>query len=90
MANVANIKAALSFPADPDTAFIQDGRTVRDSEIARIRAWFEATYATELGGRAATANDFAAFLWRQIAGQVKQYERRIAEQAVAQPTELSE
>jgi len=90
MATVTNIKAALSFPADPDNAFITNGRNVGNAGIARIKAWFEATYVDELGGREANANDFAAFLWRQIAGQVKQYERRVAEQAVAQPDELTE
>ena len=80
MATLANIQDALSFPADETTFIIKDGRTVGSAEVARIAAWFETVYATDLldgngDPRSATANDFAAWLWGQIAGQVKQWER---------------
>ena len=90
MATNADIKNALSFPADEDTLFIQDGRTVGNPGLVRVKACFEAEYAEELGGREANANDFAAWLWRQIAARVKTYERRVAEQALAQPDELDD
>jgi len=88
MATLADIKAALSFPPDPDNAFITDGRTIDNPEVARIQAWFEAVYAGALGGRSATANDFAAWLWRHIAGEVRRFERRRAEAALPGPEEL--
>ena len=80
MATLTNIKDALSFPVDETTFIIKDGRTLGDAEVARIQAWFESVYATDLldengDPRSATANDFAAWLWGQIAGQVKQWEK---------------
>jgi len=90
MATNANIKDCLSFPVDASTLFIQDGRTVGNAELLRMQAWFEADYATELDGRDADANDFAAWLWRQVANKVKGYELRVKEQAIVKPGELDD
>ncbi len=95
MATAASLKLTLSFPADPLNPFIQDGRTVGDAEIARIAAWFESDYTlTDANGdpRSATANDFGAWLWRQIAAKVKNYETRVRDEASTQPevAELTE
>ena len=84
MATLANIKAALSFPADANNPLYQDGRTVGDAEIIRIKAWFEATQAS-LEGRDATADDFAAWLHQKIAYATRQWEKQQAEAAVAVP-----
>lgn len=88
MAALAGIKDALS--PDGEDCFGIGPKTVGDAEIARIKTWFEATYANALDGRAANADDFAAFLWRQIANQVKQYEKSVAEAALDPPAELTE
>lgn len=90
MATNTNLKAALSFPADPLNPFVTGGRTVGNAELVRVQAWFEAEYAAELNGRDANANDFAAWLWRQVAGKVKNHERKVAEAAVTAPSELDE
>lgn len=87
MATVSNIKGALSFSTN---VFGISDKVVGNAEIARLQAWFEAEYVTELGGASATADDFAAWMWRQLAAKVKTYERRIAEQAIADPAEFTE
>ena len=79
MATNTDIKNALSFPADATTAFITDGRTVGNAELLRIKAWFEARWSERLKDgagdpREATANDFAAWLWTELAAQVKAWE----------------
>jgi len=62
--------------------------------LLRAQAWFEAKYSEELtavsrgGAGESTADDLAAYLWRQIAGQVKSYERGVSEAAVTQPGEF--
>ena len=95
MATLPNIQSALSFPANPETAFIKNGRTIGAASIARVRAWFEATYRVELTNpagmvRPMTADDLSAWIWRQLAGAVIQYERRVSEQGLAPPLPLTE
>ena len=95
MATLLNIQSALSFPANPETAFIKNGRTIGAVSVARMRAWFEATYRAELTNpagivRPMTADDLSAWLWRQLSGAVMQYERRVAEQGLATPLPLTE
>jgi len=87
MATNTNIKNALSFSTN---CFGLSAKTVGDAELTRMSAWFESAYADELDGASATANDFAAWLWRQVAPQVKHHERQVAEQALAAPSEFSE
>jgi len=86
VATNTNIKDALSFGTN---CFGLTTKTVGNAELLRMQAWFQAEYAKELNGASATANDLSAWLWRQVAGRVKAYERRIAEQAVTPPTEFS-
>ena len=86
MSTLAGIKNALS----PGDNVFSTAKTVGDAEIARIKAWFEADYAEQLDGAAATADDFGGFLWRQIRAKVINYERKVAEQAIAEPDELTE
>ena len=86
MATNTNIKDALSFGTN---CFGLTTKTVGNAELVRMQTWFQAEYAKELDGAAATANDLSAWLWRQVAGKVKAYERRIAEQAVNAPSEFS-
>ena len=80
MATNSNIKSALSFGAG--NCFGLPARNVGNGALARLKLWFEDAYSGELDGRAATADDFAAWLYRQVKGQVVQYERRIAENAI--------
>ena len=87
MATVANIKSALTFSTN---VFGLSAKTVGTAEIARMKAWFEAEYAQQLDGAPATADDFAAWMWRQVAAKVKQYEQRIAEQVITPPSEFTE
>ena len=84
MATLANIKAALSFPADANNPFYQDGRTVGDAEVTRLTAWFEATQAS-LDGQSATANHFGAWLHKKIAYELRRWEKEQAGAAVAVP-----
>jgi hypothetical protein len=81
MATVANIKSALSSGAN----IFNDGKTVGTAEIARMQAWFEADYANELDGNAATADDFSAWCWRQVAAKVKNYEEKDRAAANSEP-----
>ena len=91
MATNTNIKAALSFGSN---AFGIPTKTTGNSALGRAQAWFEATYHDELsaagrgGAGESTADDLAAYLWRQISGPVKSYERHVAEIAVSQPSEF--
>jgi len=73
MASATNIQAALSSGAN----IFNSGKTVGTAEFARLTAWFEHDYADELDGNSATANDLSAWLWRQAAGKLRQYESKI-------------
>lgn len=86
MATNQNIKDALSFSTN---CFGISAKTVGNAELLRMQAWFEAEYANELDGASATADDLSAWMWRQVAGKVKQYERRVAEQGLSEPSEFT-
>lgn len=95
MATLLNIQSALSFPGNPETAFIKNGRIIGITAMARVRAWFEATYRSELTNpagivRPMTADDLSAWLWRQVSGAVIQYERQVAERALVTPALLTD
>ena len=64
-----NIKDSIS--PEAGDVFGIGPKTVGNTELNRLKAWFEAEYSEELDGREATANDFAAFLWQQCAAKVK-------------------
>jgi len=83
MAALAGIKDALS--PDGGDCFGIGPKTVGDAEIARLKAWFEATYADELDGRAATPDDFSAWLYRHIAPRVIRYEEGLRDAANSEP-----
>jgi hypothetical protein len=87
MATVANIKSALSFSTN---VFGITDKTIGTAEIARLKAWFEADYASELSGAEATADDFSAWMWRQLASKVKGYESKLLHDAIADSDEFSE
>lgn len=86
MATNQNIKDVMTFSTN---CFGISAKIVGNAELVRMKAWFEAEYANELDGAEADADDFAAWIWRQVAGKVKAYERRIAEQVVTQPSEFT-
>jgi len=77
MATTANLKALLTFDND---CFGVGPVTFGDLKVARLKSWFEAKYATELAavGRpgAATANDFAALVFRRVAPDVLVWEEQ--------------
>ena len=73
MATDAQLRSALTFGSNH---FGVSAKTVNDAQLARIKAWFTATYATELGGETVTSDDIACWLWRQVSGAVNQYECR--------------
>ena len=82
MATAAHLKGILTFTGD---VFGVGPRTVDDAKIARIKSWFENEYSDELDGNAATANDFGAWLYRQIAPKVKNYETGLRDAANSEP-----
>ena len=86
MATVAQIKAALTNGAN----IFGSGRIIGDAEVARIKAWFESDYAEALDGAAMSADDLSEWLARQVRGKVIQYERRVAQNALAEPGDLTE
>ena len=87
MATNANIKAALSFGSN---ALGITAKTIGDTQLGRIQAWFRGTHVAELGGRSSTADDLAAYMWRTLNTEVINYERGVAQQAISTPVELNE
>ena len=81
MATNQNIKDALTFGAN----IFNDGKTVGTPELLRMKAWFESDYASQLDGADATADDFGAWVWRQVAAKVKNYEEKIRSAANSEP-----
>ena len=73
MATDAQVKAGLSFGTNH---FGISAKTINDAQLARIKAWFTASYPDELGGETVTSEDIACWLWRQVSGAVNQYESR--------------
>jgi hypothetical protein len=86
MATNANIKDALTSGAN----IFNGGKIVGAAGLLRIQAWFESDYAEQLDGASASANDISSWMWRQVAAQVKNYERKIAHRVVAEPDDLDD
>ncbi len=86
MATNADIKNALSFT---DDCFGLAPKTVGNGALTRAQAWFNAEYAEELqaAGRpgAATADDLAAWMWRQVRAKVYGHEKKLRDAANAEP-----
>jgi hypothetical protein len=91
MATNANIKDANSFSAD--NCFGLDAQTITNAELTRLSTWFSARYDAELiaAGRqgAPTADDFAALSWTELAPKVKNHEKQLLIDAVAESGEWS-
>ena len=92
MATNTNIKDALAFAARADNLFFPGGKTVGNGALARLAAALKDGYVYPGVGAwpvgRPDANDAAAWLYKQAAGFVKQCERKVAEAAVAQPSEF--
>ena len=73
MATDAELQAALTFGNNRSGI---TAKTVNAAQLARIKAWFTATYTDSLGGETVTSDDIACWLWRQVSGAVNQYESR--------------
>jgi len=82
MATVPQIKAALTHDHEGNTI------TVGPNAVARVVAWYAADYEMDEGD--VTADMISHWLWRQLRGKVLDNERRIAENAIAQPDELED
>ena len=78
MATDAELQAALTFGNNHTST---TAKTVNAAQLARIKAWFTVTYADSLGGETVTADDIAAWLWRQVSGAVIGYENRARDAA---------
>ena len=78
MATDAELQAALTFGNNHSGV---TAKTVNAAQLARVKAWYTATYAQELGGEAVTADDIAAWLWRQISAKVKARENAVRDAA---------
>ena len=78
MATDAELQAALTF-ADNHSGVT--AKTVNAAQLARIKAWYTATYAEQLGGEAVTADDIAAWMWRQLNAQVSRRENQVRDAA---------
>ena len=85
MATAANLKDALTHPADAGNPIGSKARTVGNAALLRLQAAIEGSYDL---GRPANANDASRWLWHQAAGFVRQYERRVAEVALPDPTDM--
>ena len=78
MATDAELQAALTFGNNNSGV---TAKTVNAAQLARIKAWYTATYAEQLGGEAVTADDIAAWLWRQLNAQVSRRENQVRDAA---------
>ena len=87
MATAANIKSALSYPADADNPLDVSERTVGNLALARFQSALEREYPT-LG--TATADDAARWLRKQARDFVRASERRVAENAIPDADEFEE
>ena len=83
MATNTDIKAALSFTGD---VFGIGPKTVGNTELGYLKAWFEDEYAEELDGAEATAQDFGAWLYRQVEPKVRAYLTRLRDEANSEPS----
>ena len=78
MATDAELQAALTFGNNHSGV---PAKTVNAAQLARIKAWYAAAYPEELNGEAVTADDIAAWLWRQINAKVKIRENAVRDAA---------
>ena len=78
MATDAELQAALTFGNNHSGV---TAKTVNAAQLARIKAWFTATYTDSLGGETVTSDDIACWLWRQVNGQVTRYENQARDAA---------
>ena len=78
MATDAELQAALTFGANHSGV---SGKTVNTEQLDRIKAWYTATYAQQLEGNAVTADDIAAWMWRQVNAQVTRRENALRDAA---------
>ena len=78
MATDAELQAALTFGNNNSGV---TAKTVNAAQLARIKAWYTATYAEQLGGEAVTADDSAAWMWRQLNAQVSRRENQVRDAA---------
>ena len=78
MATDAELQAALTFGNNHSGT---TAKTVNAAQLARIKAWFTATYTDSLGGETVTSDDIACWLWRQVNGQVTRYENQARDAA---------
>ena len=86
MAADQNIKDALTF--GNTNAWGISAKTINDAALNRIKAWFTATYSTELAGRTVSADDLAAYMWTVVSEQTKMYEKGVAQAALDAPAEI--
>lgn len=78
MATDAELQAALTFGSNNSGV---TAKTVNAAQLARIKAWFTATYTDSLGGETVTSDDIACWLWRQVSGQVTRHENQARDAA---------
>ena len=78
MATDAELQAALTFGNNNSGV---TAKTVNAAQLARIKAWYTATYADSLGGETVTSDDISSWLWRQVNGQVTRYENQARDAA---------
>jgi hypothetical protein len=78
MATDAELQAALTFANNHSGV---TAKTVNAAQLARIKAWYAAAYPEELNGEAVTADDIAAWLWRQVNAQVTRRENALRDAA---------
>ena len=78
MATDAELQAALTFGNNHSGV---TAKTVNAAQLARVKAWFTATYTDSLGGETVTSDDIACWLWRQVNGQVTRYENQARDAA---------
>ena len=78
MATDAELQAALTFGNNHSGV---TAKTVDAAQLARIKSWYAAAYPEELHGEAVTADDIAAWLWRQVNAQVTRRENALRDAA---------
>ena len=78
MATDAELQAALTFGNNHTST---TAKTVNAAQLARIKAWFTATYADSLGEETVTSDDIACWLWRQVNSHVTRYENQARDAA---------
>jgi hypothetical protein len=78
MATDAELQAALTFGNNHSGV---TAKTVNAAQLARIKAWFTATYTDSLGGETVTSDDIACWLWRQVNSHTTRYENQARDAA---------